>query len=153
MLRIFPCRPVSPAWALSEQGHAAADPQHKRPRHQKNSFCLPSLSLSCFVRRLPRCLSARGFFDLWPRPRDSSRPGACFFRADDIFASKVFYRFGIPTLPVFLAVGMVMGLDGPGGIYFDDADLAREIARVGLLFVLHGNGFLAVYITGLIIGV
>ncbi len=56
------------------------------------------------------------------------------------FSSKVFYRFGIPTLLVFLAVGMLMGSDGPGGIYFDDADLAKEIANVGLLFIMFYGG-------------
>ena len=34
-------------------------------------------------------------------------------------------RAGVPVLVAFLALGMVLGSDGPGGIAFDDAELAR----------------------------
>ena len=37
-------------------------------------------------------------------------------------------RLGAPTLLVFLGLGMLLGEDGPGGIHFDDATLARDAA-------------------------
>jgi potassium/hydrogen antiporter len=56
-------------------------------------------------------------------------------------SSKVLYRFGIPTLVVFLAIGMFMGSDGPGGIYFDNAELASKICNFGLIFIMFSGGF------------
>ena len=34
-------------------------------------------------------------------------------------------RTGLPVLVAFLGLGMLLGSDGPGGIEFDDAELAR----------------------------
>ena len=39
-------------------------------------------------------------------------------------------RTGVPSLVAFLALGMLLGSDGPGGIDFDDAELAREVAAI-----------------------
>jgi cell volume regulation protein A len=36
-------------------------------------------------------------------------------------------RTGLPVLVAFLGLGMLLGSDGPGGIAFDDAKLAREV--------------------------
>ena len=41
-------------------------------------------------------------------------------------------RTGVPVLVAFLALGMLLGSDGPGGIEFDDAELARQVGIVGL---------------------
>ena len=41
-------------------------------------------------------------------------------------------RAGLPVLVAFLALGMLLGSDGPGGIDFDDAELAREVGIIGL---------------------
>jgi cell volume regulation protein A len=41
------------------------------------------------------------------------------------------------VLVAFLALGMLLGSDGPGGIEFDDAELAREIGTVGLVLQHH----------------
>jgi cell volume regulation protein A len=49
-------------------------------------------------------------------------------------------RTGLPVLVAFLAVGMLLGSDGPGGIEFDDAKLAREVGIVGLALILYEGG-------------
>src|SRR5919107_6173803 len=49
-------------------------------------------------------------------------------------------RTGLPVLVAFLALGMLLGSDGPGGIEFDDAELAREVGIVGLVAILYEGG-------------
>ena len=45
-------------------------------------------------------------------------------------------RTGLPVLVAFLGLGMLLGSDGPGGIDFDDAELARQVGTVGLGLIL-----------------
>src|SRR6476659_11076853 len=52
-------------------------------------------------------------------------------------------RLGAPTLLVFLGLGMLLGEDGPGGIHFDDATLARDAGSVALALILLEGGLLA----------
>lgn len=47
---------------------------------------------------------------------------------------------GVPSLVAFLALGMLLGSDGPGGIAFDDAALARTVGIVGLAAILYEGG-------------
>jgi potassium/hydrogen antiporter len=49
-------------------------------------------------------------------------------------------RLGVPTLVAFLALGMLLGSDGPGGIDFDDAELARTVGTAGLAAILYEGG-------------
>lgn len=49
-------------------------------------------------------------------------------------------RTGLPVLVAFLGLGMLLGSDGPGGINFDDAKLAREVGSVGLALILYEGG-------------
>jgi potassium/hydrogen antiporter len=56
-------------------------------------------------------------------------------------SSKVLYKYGIPTLIIFLAIGMLMGSDGIGGIYFDNSRLAKELCNIGLIFIMFSGGF------------
>jgi cell volume regulation protein A len=49
-------------------------------------------------------------------------------------------RAGVPVLVAFLALGMLLGSDGPGGIAFDDAELAREVGIVCLVAILYEGG-------------
>ena len=57
-----------------------------------------------------------------------------------IFAGKTSYKFGVPTLLLFLAIGMLAGSDGIGGIQFDDPKLAQFIGIVSLNFILFSGG-------------
>jgi cell volume regulation protein A len=57
-----------------------------------------------------------------------------------ILASAVSYRIGIPLLLVFLAVGMLAGEDGPGGIVFNDAGIAYTVGSVALAVILLVGG-------------
>ena len=49
-------------------------------------------------------------------------------------------RAGVPSLVVFLGIGMLLGSDGPGGVEFDDADLARTVGVVALAAILFEGG-------------
>jgi potassium/hydrogen antiporter len=49
-------------------------------------------------------------------------------------------RTGVPVLVAFLALGMLLGSDGPGGIEFDDVELARSVGIVGLVLILFEGG-------------
>jgi potassium/hydrogen antiporter len=57
-----------------------------------------------------------------------------------ILAGKTSYRFGVPTLILFLAVGMLAGSEGIGGIYFNDPKIAQFIGIVSLCFILFSGG-------------
>lgn len=57
-----------------------------------------------------------------------------------IFASKAAIKFGIPALVLFLAIGMLAGSEGIGGIYFDDPRLAEFIGNVALTLILFAGG-------------
>jgi len=49
-------------------------------------------------------------------------------------------RTGVPVLVAFLALGMLLGSDGPGGIDFADAERARQVGVVGLVLILFEGG-------------
>jgi len=49
-------------------------------------------------------------------------------------------RSGVPSLVAFLVLGMLLGSDGPGGIEFDDAELARTVGVIGLAAILYEGG-------------
>jgi potassium/hydrogen antiporter len=49
-------------------------------------------------------------------------------------------RVGVPSLVAFLALGMLLGSDGPGGIEFEDAELARTVGIIGLAAILYEGG-------------
>ncbi len=57
-----------------------------------------------------------------------------------IIAGKTSYKFGVPTLLLFLVIGMLAGSDGIGGINFDDPKLAQFIGIVSLNFILFSGG-------------
>ncbi|WP_417443729.1 potassium/proton antiporter [Joostella sp.] len=57
-----------------------------------------------------------------------------------ILAGKTSYKFGVPTLLLFLGIGMLAGSDGIGGIHFDNPRLAQFIGVVSLNFILFSGG-------------
>lgn len=59
--------------------------------------------------------------------------------ATSILISKSGYRFGIPTLLLFLLVGMAFGSDGLG-ISFDNASDAQFIGMIALSIILFTGG-------------
>ncbi|MBK6267100.1 potassium/proton antiporter [Marivirga sp. S37H4] len=57
-----------------------------------------------------------------------------------IIAGKTSYKFGVPTLILFLIIGMLAGSEGIGKINFDDPQLAQFIGIVALNFILFSGG-------------
>ncbi len=57
-----------------------------------------------------------------------------------IIAGKTSYKFGVPTLLLFLTIGILAGSEGVGGIYFDNPQLAQFIGIVALNFILFSGG-------------
>ncbi|WP_159022908.1 potassium/proton antiporter [Formosa sp. L2A11] len=57
-----------------------------------------------------------------------------------IIVGKTSYKFGVPTLILFLSIGMLAGSDGIGGILFNDPKLAQFIGIVSLNFILFAGG-------------
>jgi cell volume regulation protein A len=57
-----------------------------------------------------------------------------------VFFSRVFERTGIPVGLVFLAIGMLAGSDGFGGIDFADYRLAFRVGTAALVLILFDGG-------------
>ena len=58
-----------------------------------------------------------------------------------ITSSKVLYKFGVPILLIFIALGMFFGSDGVVGIYFDNYELTNNICVIALIFIMFFGGF------------
>ncbi|MFP5321323.1 MAG: potassium/proton antiporter [Acidimicrobiia bacterium] len=57
-----------------------------------------------------------------------------------VLSSRVAGRLGIPALLLFLGLGMLAGSDGPGGIDFEDAELAQALGVGALALILFDGG-------------
>jgi cell volume regulation protein A len=57
-----------------------------------------------------------------------------------LFAGKTSYKVGVPVLILFLAIGMLAGSEGIGGIHFDNPKIAQFIGIVALNFILFSGG-------------
>jgi cell volume regulation protein A len=57
-----------------------------------------------------------------------------------ILASAFTPRLGVPLLLVFVAVGLLAGENGPGGIHFDDYRIANLAGTTGLAVILFDGG-------------
>jgi potassium/hydrogen antiporter len=60
--------------------------------------------------------------------------------AASIVVALIAARTGLPVLVAFLGLGMLLGSDGPGGIDFDNAVLARRVGTIGLGLILYEGG-------------
>lgn len=58
-----------------------------------------------------------------------------------VFASKAIYRFGVPTLVIFVTLGIIAGSEGLIGINFEDYSLTAIIAQIGLMIIIFSGGF------------
>ncbi len=58
-----------------------------------------------------------------------------------VLASKASVRLGVPSLLLFVIVGMLAGSDGPGGIYFDHPWATQLIGVTALALILFAAGF------------
>lgn len=58
-----------------------------------------------------------------------------------VLASKVSYKLGVPSLLLFLVIGMLAGSEGIGGIEFSDYNAAQNIGTVALAYILFAGGF------------
>lgn len=54
--------------------------------------------------------------------------------------SKLSSRFGVPSLVLFLVLGMLAGSEGILGIEFDDVALAQQVGIVALAYILFSGG-------------
>lgn len=59
-----------------------------------------------------------------------------------IFSSKITNLFGVPKLILFVLIGLIVGSDVLGLVYFDDALLTKTIADILLIFIIFDGGFL-----------
>ena len=57
-----------------------------------------------------------------------------------LLAAIASQRLRLPLLITFLGLGMLLGSEGIGGIYFDDAQLARSIGILALIAILFEGG-------------
>lgn len=66
--------------------------------------------------------------------------GTAVLLISSVLLSKASAKIGIPTLVVFLAVGVLAGSEGVGGIYFDNAYYTKIIGIVALSYILFSGG-------------
>lgn len=57
-----------------------------------------------------------------------------------VLAGTLSSRFGLPALIGFLGLGMIVGVEGPGGISFNNFELAQAIGMASLIFILFSGG-------------
>lgn len=57
-----------------------------------------------------------------------------------VVASKISDKLAIPVLLFFLAIGVLAGSEGLGGINFDDAEMAKTIGVIALIFIIFSGG-------------
>ena len=66
--------------------------------------------------------------------------GAAILLIISVLASKASTRLSVPTLAVFLFIGMLAGSEGLGGIDYNDPFLAQSIGVIALIFILFSGG-------------
>lgn len=57
-----------------------------------------------------------------------------------LFSMRISKRFEIPTLIMFILVGILAGSEGIGGIKFDNVSVAQDIGTIALMFIIFSGG-------------
>lgn len=57
-----------------------------------------------------------------------------------IYAGKTFYKYGVPTLLIFLGFGMLAGSEGLFKVHFNNPQTAQFIGVIALNFILFSGG-------------
>lgn len=57
-----------------------------------------------------------------------------------VLSSKISARIGVPSLVLFMGVGLLAGEEGIGGIAFDDYQIAYAVGSVALALILFDGG-------------
>ncbi|MEH6714185.1 potassium/proton antiporter [Parasphingorhabdus flavimaris] len=57
-----------------------------------------------------------------------------------VLAGTLSSRFGFPALVGFIGLGILAGVEGPGGFYFENFELTQGIGIACLLFILFSGG-------------
>lgn len=58
-----------------------------------------------------------------------------------IIASLASDKLGVPSLVLFLIIGILSGTEGIGGIRFENPELAKQIGVIALSFIIFAGGF------------
>ena len=58
-----------------------------------------------------------------------------------ILATRLSYKFGVPTLLIFILLGMIFGSDGIFKISFDDFVISENICTFALIYIMFYGGF------------
>jgi cell volume regulation protein A len=66
--------------------------------------------------------------------------GAAVLMIGSVLAGSLSTRFGVPALIAFLALGMLAGSDGLGGIAFEDYSLSQAVGVTALVLILFAGG-------------
>ncbi|SIS45185.1 potassium/proton antiporter [Salimicrobium flavidum] len=72
---------------------------------------------------------------------------SAFLLFSGVIVAKFSSRWGIPSLILFIMVGMLIGSDGLGFVYFDDARTAQIIGVFALVIILFEGGLHAKWAT------
>jgi cell volume regulation protein A len=64
-----------------------------------------------------------------------------------IFSSKASLKLGIPSLLLFLFLGMLAGSEGIGKIYFNDPWTAQFLGIIALVYILFSGGYNTIWST------
>ena len=67
--------------------------------------------------------------------------GAALIAIICIISTKVSGRLGLPTLLIFMLLGMLVGSDGLLGLPFSDYNITQNVCTVGLIFIMFYGGF------------
>jgi cell volume regulation protein A len=78
--------------------------------------------------------------DVLQLPLDDLLVGLSLLLLLSVLSSKASSRLGIPALLLFVALGMLAGSEGPGGIEFDYPKLAQSLGVVALALILFSGG-------------